>query len=58
MVRPRWHDALIVVAILGLFAVGVWALWWEDVRDRLHLGPSTGSGGSGVVEAPVGNGQT
>ena len=32
MVRPRWHDTLIVVAIVGLLAVGVWALWWDDVR--------------------------
>ncbi|HEX5061751.1 MAG TPA: hypothetical protein VFV99_20430 [Kofleriaceae bacterium] len=39
MVRPRWHDALIVSAIVALLAVGVWALWWEDVRNLLHLGP-------------------
>jgi hypothetical protein len=39
MVRPRWHDALIVAAITGLFAMGVWALWWEDVRSLLKLGP-------------------
>ena len=32
MVRPRWHDALIVSAIVGLLLVGVWALWWDDVR--------------------------
>ena len=42
MVRPRWHDALIVSAIVALLAVGVWALWWEDVRGILHLGPSEG----------------
>jgi hypothetical protein len=43
MVRPRWHDALIVCAIVALVAVGVWALWWEDVRGLLHLGPDEGS---------------
>jgi hypothetical protein len=43
MVRPRWHDALIVSAIVGLLVVGVWALWWDDVRDLLHLGPGEGS---------------
>ena len=40
MVRPRWHDALIVTALVGLLAVGVWALWWDDVRRVLNLGPS------------------
>jgi hypothetical protein len=40
MLRPRWHDALIVSAIVGLLAVDVWALWWDDVRGLLHLGPS------------------
>lgn len=39
MVRPRWHDALIVASIVGLLATGVWALWWEDVRVLLKLGP-------------------
>jgi hypothetical protein len=45
MVRPRWHDALITAAIVALFAVGVWSLWWDDVRAVLHLGP-------GAVDAP------
>jgi len=49
MVRPRWHDALIVSAIVGLLAVGIWALWWDDVRALLHLGPGSGSS----VEAPA-----
>jgi hypothetical protein len=35
MVRPRWHDAAIIVAIAALLATGVWALWWDDVRDWL-----------------------
>ena len=39
MVRPRWHDAIIVAAIAGLLATGVWALWWEDVRSLLKLAP-------------------
>jgi hypothetical protein len=43
MVRPRWHDALIVAAILGLLAAGIWALWWDDVRHWLHPGPAEGS---------------
>ena len=53
MVRPRWHDALIVTAIVGLLAVGVWALWWEDVRGFLNLGPENTE-----ENAPVQPGQT
>jgi hypothetical protein len=52
MVRPRWHDALIVSAIVALFAVGVWALWWDDVRVLLHLGPGSGPEGGSAVERP------
>jgi hypothetical protein len=55
MVRPRWHDALIVSAIAALLAAGVWAFWWDDVRAALHLGPS---GGSASDPVPAGNGQT
>jgi hypothetical protein len=44
MVRPRWHDALIVLAIAALLVVGVWALWWDDVRDVLDLDPGPESG--------------
>jgi hypothetical protein len=36
MRRPRWHDALIVSGILALLALGVWALWWDDVRSWWH----------------------
>lgn len=36
MVRPRWHDMLIVVAVVGLLVVGIWALWWDDVRQLWH----------------------
>jgi hypothetical protein len=39
MVRPRWHDALIVAAIVALFVVGVWSLWWEDVQGLLQRSP-------------------
>jgi hypothetical protein len=53
MVRPRWHDVLIVGAIVSLLAVGVWALWWDDVRGVLNLGPSGSD-----VPAPVATGKT
>jgi hypothetical protein len=39
MVRPRWHDALIVSAIVGLLAAGIWSLWWDDVRSILRIDP-------------------
>ena len=55
MVRPRWHDALLVAAVLGLLLAGVWSLWWDDVRGALHLGPA---GGSGDAAAAVVQGQT
>jgi hypothetical protein len=35
MTRPRWHDVLITAAIAGVLAVGVWALWWDDVRSAV-----------------------
>jgi hypothetical protein len=50
MVRPRWHDALIVAAITGLLVMGVWALWWEDVRGLLKLGPEPSPAGSVPAE--------
>jgi hypothetical protein len=40
MRRSRWHDAFIGVAITGIFALGVWALWWDDVRAILQLAPA------------------
>lgn len=48
MVRPRWHDALIVSAIVAILAVGIWALWWDDVRGLL-FGPGRGSAGDKPV---------
>ena len=39
MVRPRWHDALIIGAIVAVFSVGVWALWWGDVRSAMGWEP-------------------
>ncbi len=35
MVRPRWHDAVIVLGVVGLLGAGVWALWWDDARAYL-----------------------
>lgn len=49
MVRSRWADALIAAGIVLLLAVGVWALWWDDVRRLLHLGGPQGP----AVEQPV-----
>jgi hypothetical protein len=43
MVRPRWHDVLIVVAIVAIGLVGVWALWWDDVRAAWDRGAGSGS---------------
>lgn len=53
MVRPRWHDAVIVTAIVALLAIGVWALWWDDVRGFLHLGPGQGPEAGSAVDRPT-----
>jgi hypothetical protein len=53
MARPRWHDVVLVMAIVGLLAAGVWSLWWDEVRSALQLGP-----GSDDVAAPIVQGQT
>jgi len=50
MARSRWPDALVAAGIIALLALGVWALWWDDVRHLLHLGPAEGS--SVVQQAP------
>ena len=52
MVRPRWHDILIIVGIVALFSVGVWALWWGDVRGKLGLEPENGSADTPVQVVP------
>ena len=44
MVRPRWHDVLIIAAIVGICVVGAWALWWEDVLGFFGMGGGSGSG--------------
>jgi len=55
MLRPRWHDALLVTAIVAILVAGVWSLWWDDVRSALHLGPGSGSD---EAAAPIARGQT
>jgi hypothetical protein len=53
MVRPRWHDVAIVGAIAAILAVGVWALWWDDVRGLWHPHEAPSE-----TPAPAANGQT
>jgi hypothetical protein len=31
-VRPRWQEWVITLAIVALFATGVWTLWGKDIR--------------------------
>ena len=58
MVRPRWHDALLIAAVLGLLLAGVWSLWWDDVRSALHLGPPGRASDTTAPAAPAAPGQT
>lgn len=44
MVRPRWHDAVIVLALVALAAVGVAAIWGDSIAEFF---------GSEPDEAPV-----
>jgi hypothetical protein len=57
MVRPRWHDALLISAIAGLLVIGIWSLWWDDVRAALQLGPGSADA-PGELAAPIARGQT
>lgn len=34
MVTRRWPDVVIALAVLGLAALGVWALWGEELGLR------------------------
>lgn len=34
MVRPRWPDVVIVIAIVLLGCTGVWAIWGRDLGLR------------------------
>lgn len=34
MVRRRWPDVVIVIAILGIGVGGVWALWGDHLRAK------------------------
>jgi hypothetical protein len=43
MRRPRWHDALIGAAVAGILVLGVWALWWDDVRAIWQAPASPGA---------------
>lgn len=56
MRRPRWHDAVLVAAIVALLGAGVWALWWGDVRTWLHGGPTEAP--SAPASAAAGAGST
>ncbi|MBK7538588.1 MAG: hypothetical protein IPI49_25105 [Myxococcales bacterium] len=46
MHRPRWHDVLIVLAILGVGLAGVWALWGKELERALWPPPATSPGPS------------
>jgi hypothetical protein len=43
MVRRRWPDVVIVIAILFVGTAGVWALWGDELRgtDKKSTAPTT-----------------
>ena len=42
MVRARWPDVIIVLALVLLATTGVWALWGEQLASLWH--PDQGAG--------------
>jgi hypothetical protein len=40
MVRPRWHDAVIVLALLALTAVGIAAIWGDSIAELFGSEPA------------------
>jgi hypothetical protein len=55
MTRPRWHDVFIVAAVVGVLVVGVWALWWDDVRSALGWGDSAEEAAPAPITTPSGS---
>jgi hypothetical protein len=43
MVRPRWHDALIITSIIAVLSFGAAAIWWNDVWAFLRSGDGSGT---------------
>lgn len=58
--RPRWHDVAIAAAIAALLGLGVWALWWDEVRGALGIPADTGEDPDQrpPIAAPVAGGRT
>lgn len=52
MVRPRWHDVVVVVAILGVLVVGMW-VFRHDVLG--FFGITGGSAATGPAPVIPGN---
>jgi len=52
MKRARWVDVVLVASVVAFIALGVWALWWEDVRAAI----SPSSSGTGSATAPTSGG--
>jgi hypothetical protein len=52
MVRPRWHDVLIIGALVAFIAVGVGVMWWGDVKNLLGIHSGSGSQEGPAVVTP------
>jgi len=49
MVRRRWPDVVIVVAIMALIGGGVWALWGDEIRGKHEPGSVEQVEGTGAA---------
>lgn len=52
MAPRRWPDLVIVVAVLGLAALGAWALWGEDLGLRAKRAPGQAPAPTGTAPGP------
>ncbi len=53
--RSRWHDVLIVLAIIAVGITGAWALWWDDVRGMMGWGAGSGTEPTSIPASQTSN---
>lgn len=56
-VRPRWHSAVITLALVGIAAWGVFALWGQTIETWIDGAPAVEQRGPdrlpGIRRAPL-----
>jgi hypothetical protein len=52
--RPRWHDRVIVLAIVALAVAGVWTLWGDELVRLFRDEPPAEAAAPSEVTPPPG----